>query len=301
MTDDPSKACLFFSTIDPLHDRLELGDTDAGLKALQSDPHWAGGKNHVLVYCEDANFERSWVGGRLTAERIALIGKAMLWSADLYPRMIRPQFDLVLPLDAHNKGESRALRAVPAHSRRFLLTFKGTTLMGEVAYNRHHLHSLYGMESRRVEIHMLCKPHTAHMRIKSHHCRKEAAHEQHAMLTFEELLNTTFGLVPGGRQQASYRLLETLANGAIPVILEDLPFLPPLDSTIPWHTCLVRLYDEDLDKLVPMLEGLLATGRVDSLQRGCLAIYDQYFRTPEMMYTAAWNQTISFIRGFGEW
>ena len=69
--------------------------------------------------------------------------------------------------------------------------------------------------------------------------------------SYLELLNTTFALVPAGRQPASYRLNEVLAASAIPVFVSgdpatSSPYVPPFDGVVPWESIAFHfLFDQD--------------------------------------------------------
>mmetsp|Transcript_1637 Transcript_1637/g.1986 ORF Transcript_1637/g.1986 Transcript_1637/m.1986 type:complete len:199 (-) Transcript_1637:565-1161(-) len=189
------------------------------------------------------------------------------------------------------------------HTTSRVLNKQGTSQpISAVAYDRTKLHALFGYEDQGVEIRVQCKNNSREMLQPggpNKKCRDELKHEQRsAVFSFQELLNTTFGLVPGGRRPNSYRFIETLARGVIPVVIQAIPQIPALSPIVPWHTCLVQVHDEDIDNLVSMLEDLLASGRANDLQRNCIAIYNQYFFSTELQTMGAWNATISFIRGF---
>jgi len=188
------------------------------------------------------------------------------------------------------------------HATSRVLNKQGTSQpISAVAYDRTKLH-VFGYEDQGVEIRVQCKNNSREMLQPggpNKKCRDELKHEQRsAVFSFQELLNTTFGLVPGGRRPNSYRFIETLARGVIPVVIQAIPQIPALSPIVPWHTCLVQVHDEDIDNLVSMLEDLLASGRANDLQRNCIAIYNQYFFSTELQTMGAWNATISFIRGF---
>ena len=293
MTDHPEEACIILTRADP-------ENLDKILDELNSSPHWHGGKNHVIVYDEDVNWERSLLGLKLTFERAAKLGQTMLWSPNLYSANLRVQFDVPLALPPNNLVGSDQLQQIPAHKRHFLLTFKGTSLRGPLSYDRKALHALFGFEHRGVEIHITCKPNTAYQNLNSKMCIEEAEHERSfdVQYSYEDLMNSTFGLVPGGRQPQTFRLLESIARGVIPVVIEDIPSIPPLMPIAPWHKCLVRIHDEDLQALVPMLEHIRESGQADQLRRGCIEIWESYFYSKQAQTRGAFLATLTFIRGF---
>lgn len=64
----------------------------------------------------------------------------------------------------------------------------------------------------------------------------EASFERSDFYEYEDLMNTEFGFVPGGRQPATYRLIECLRLGVIPVIYEHKNlFMLPFENKIDWN------------------------------------------------------------------
>lgn len=53
----------------------------------------------------------------------------------------------------------------------------------------------------------------------------------HRSSDFYDLMNTTFGVCPGGRQPNSFRSMEVLSAGSIPVLIVD-NYVKPFDSMI---------------------------------------------------------------------
>lgn len=50
---------------------------------------------------------------------------------------------------------------------------------------------------------------------------------------YEDLMNTTFGLVPAGRSPATYRLAEVMSAGAIPVFVAR-EYVRPFPERVDW-------------------------------------------------------------------
>lgn len=48
---------------------------------------------------------------------------------------------------------------------------------------------------------------------------------------FNDLMNSTFGLAPAGRSPSSYRMIEILSAGTIPVLIAD-NYVKPFDTMI---------------------------------------------------------------------
>ena len=97
------------------------------------------------------------------------------------------------------------------------------------------------------------------------------------------MTNATFVIVPGGRSPASYRFLEALRSGAIPVLFyerEDKDLAMPYEHVIKWKDCVGGggvLVD------IVWVEGAYEVGEdsVRKMQEACRSIYEKYFETEE--------------------
>jgi hypothetical protein len=99
-------------------------------------------------------------------------------------------------------------------------------------------------------------------------------------ISFVELMyNSTFALLPRANGYAlSYRMIESMNAGCIPVILSDgyvLPFSEVLDYE-PWS---VRVAESDIDKLPDLLRERLHDA--DRMQREMLQVYHACFSSTE--------------------
>lgn len=72
---------------------------------------------------------------------------------------------------------------------------------------------------------------------------------------YGELMNTTFGLVPGGRSPATYRLAEVMSAGAIPVFVTR-DYVRPLPELVDWPAMSFMFRPEDVGE--SMMETLRA-------------------------------------------
>ena len=94
-----------------------------------------------------------------------------------------------------------------------------------------------------------------------------------------ELLNTTFALVPGGRQPASYRLNEVLAAGCIPVFVTGeasegaTPYVRPFH--LDWGAISLHVpFGEPAEVLVATL-ARLSTVQILRMQNGVVRAWIQ--------------------------
>lgn len=87
------------------------------------------------------------------------------------------------------------------------------------------------------------------------------------------LLNSRFSLCPSGSGPNSIRLWESLAVGAIPILLADTLELPPHDL---WEKAILRVQESDVEKLPVMLEDISGKEEIE-MRKNCLKIYE-FFR-----------------------
>ena len=92
---------------------------------------------------------------------------------------------------------------------------------------------------------------------------------------FDDLMNSTFGLIPAGRGPSSFRLLEVLSAGTIPVVISD-NFVLPFDSLIEWRRCLFVFPTSQMQRIVPTLRSLNRK-EIELRREYCLFIYRKFF------------------------
>ena len=93
----------------------------------------------------------------------------------------------------------------------------------------------------------------------------------------ELLTSTEFGLVPRGDNLYSFRFLETLAAGAIPVIFSD-DWALPFAEILNYDEFSVRIKEDDWAQLLPRLSSITPEQRCAMRQRG-QEVYDRHFGT----------------------
>lgn len=262
MTDEPSSACAFWVTA---HRKRRKCET---LKKLTALPHWgADGTNHMIFETTDI--------GISSAMRTRFLGHAMLaQGVSLVDNFIHGM-DVAVPIRAPTRvwqTSARFARSLP-WERKWLLTFKGTASHGV----RSRL-ALYHDEQKRVAILVYPIHHHCSSLGKPVHVRPElsatmlvrtdmAANEiccarmlsLHQSYDYDDLLNSTFGLIMPGRSPASYRLSEVLAAGAIPVFVGMEHAVLPFAEVVRWSEfALSAPSDVDIRRaLLPKLRELL--------------------------------------------
>ena len=97
---------------------------------------------------------------------------------------------------------------------------------------------------------------------------------------FDQLLdNSTFCLVPRGRRLGSFRFMETLRAGCVPVILANgwpLPFAEVID----WSEAVIEADERILLQLPAILNPVPAT-RVFAMRQQTQILYENYFSSVE--------------------
>ena len=88
--------------------------------------------------------------------------------------------------------------------------------------------------------------------------------------------NSTFGIVARGDALFSYRLLETIARGAIPIIISD-GWILPFDRTINWESCSLRFHQEGIFD-IPFFIDKIEKIELKKLQENSIRNYNLYFK-----------------------
>ncbi len=100
---------------------------------------------------------------------------------------------------------------------------------------------------------------------------------------FELLENSKFGLVPRGHAMFSYRLMETMAMGVVPIIISDgwqLPFEDMLD----WSEFSIRVREDDISTLSSVIEA--HRDRACEMSAKVYDVYHKYMATPKAIVEA---------------
>jgi hypothetical protein len=94
---------------------------------------------------------------------------------------------------------------------------------------------------------------------------------------YEELLgNSVFAFVPRGDANFSYRLLEVMSFGCIPVILSD-GWVLPFDRLLQWNTFSMR-FSSDAIPMIPRILGSLGDKEISSRFKEVQRIYEAHFK-----------------------
>lgn len=242
-------------------------------------------------------------------------GYSMLVKASSSSRNLRPGFDISLPLfdkshpekpvvaaeqeekgeEAGSAGRSRQKAGVEDVRRMFdqepaaagseasrskaLLVFKGkryTNGIGSETRNSlHHLHN-----GRDVLMYTTCKHGKKWKEAEDERCEQDNA--VYDSIDYQSLMqNATFCLVPRGRRLGSYRFLEALSVGCIPVLLSN-DWVKPFHEVIDWKQVVVDADERQLFQLPELLRSFDAE-RIRRMRSLSLAIYRTYFSSVQQI------------------
>ncbi|GJQ08855.1 hypothetical protein GpartN1_g646.t1 [Galdieria partita] len=195
ITQNASGACYFIAENKGRH-----------IYKLQDLPYWNLGINHLVL---------DFLDGKCEGQHD--IGFAALLKTHLSSDIFRSNFDKSLPLPP------RKLFRNSEHSKKYLITFKGTSYPFQTAGG---VRSMLSNFHNGKDIVFVTKPQFS---IPS---------PEYNLWSYEELVEQSkFCLVPQGRSPSTFRLLEVMSAGCIPVFLFDrytAKYILPISDEIAW-------------------------------------------------------------------
>ena len=265
---DPSRACLYFPPVSTLcpYNRCRPPSVVVPLK-LEILPYWRQGRNFVLFDISD--YDRP---------QFRLDFSEVMWvRSNARTHHYRPQFDVSIPLFPKRRYDTEGdLRIV--RKRKYFLTFKGQCSSPIRQKAKKALHSIE--KKQLIWVRCVDAPDCTNDR-ECKHRESDYFSAQYSDL----LLHSEFSLVLAGQGQHSYRLIEVLSSGAIPVIISD-NFVLPFAEDINWKDFAVLFPENgDLNALEVALRKL-STEERDRKRRKAREIYDAYFRTDDLIVSA---------------
>jgi len=106
---------------------------------------------------------------------------------------------------------------------------------------------------------------------------------------YESLLDrSVFAFVPRGDALFSYRLLEAMARGAIPVILSD-GWVLPFDRLIDWSSCSISFHHEAVHRIPETLRAF-TPDEILRMQQSVREIYRRFFADLDGIVTALFQE-----------
>lgn len=109
-----------------------------------------------------------------------------------------------------------------------------------------------------------------------HHFGRIDAEKKQTDAGYEELLDRSiFAFIPRGDAIFSYRLLEAMARGAIPIILSD-GWVPPFDRSLDWRSLSLTVHQEAVAQ-IPVALGALTRVEIERMQANVAAAFARCF------------------------
>lgn len=277
-TSDPEKACLFVLAIDTLdRDSLSEDVVRNVPQRLQRLPYWNNGKNHVIFNLYSGTWP-SYLELGLGFDP----GLAILAKASMSAQIMRHGFDVSIPLfHKHFPLRSGHTGMVTANNfpanKKHLLAFKGKRYVhgigSETRNSLFHLHN-----GRDIVMVTTCRHGKSWKELQDGRCDDD--NREYDRYDYETLLqNSTFCLVPRGRRLGSFRFLEALQAGCIPVLLSNswvLPFHPHID----WKQAVIWGDERLLLQVVDTVRSI-SPSKIMAMRQQTQILWERYFSSIE--------------------
>ncbi|XP_055376073.1 exostosin-1 isoform X2 [Condylostylus longicornis] len=277
-TSNPEKACLFVLGIDTLdRDNLSEDYVRNVPSRLARLPYWNNGRNHIIFNL----YSGTWPD--YTEHSLGFDpGEAILAKASMSVQHMREGFDISIPLfhkqfplRAGNTGFVQTNNFPTA--KKYLLAFKGKRYVhgigSETRNSLFHLHN-----GKDLVLVTTCRHGKSWRELQDSRCDED--NREYDRYDYETLLqNSTFCLVPRGRRLGSFRFLEALQAGCIPVLLSN-AWVLPFESKIDWKQAAIWA-DERLLLQVPEIVRSISTNRILALRQQTQILWERYFGSIE--------------------
>ena len=209
--------------------------------------------------------------------------KAILARASMSVQKYRRAFDISIPL-FHKHHPDRVLKPsgslntnqFPINST-YLVSFKGKRYVYGIGSKTRN--TLYHLHNRNDCIILTTCRHGKNWKQMSDD-RCDLDNEQYNQYDYETLLeNSKFCLIPRGRRLGSFRFLEALKSGCIPVILSN-TWILPFAEVIDWNQAVIWA-DERLLLQIPHILRDISDEQIFRMKRQTQFLWDQYFSSIE--------------------
>lgn len=277
-TPDPTQACLFVLSLDTLdRDHLSADYVRNLQSRVQRLPLWNNGINHIIFNLYSGTWP-NYTENVLDFD----YGMAILAKASMSESHVRPGFDVNIPLfhktHPEKGGESGFVLSnnFPLN-KNYLLAFKGKRYVHGIGSDTRN--SLYHLHNEKdVVLVTTCKHGKSWKDMKDDRCDED--NKEYDRYDYEVLLqNSTFCLVPRGRRLGSFRFLEALQAGCIPVLLSN-SWALPFAQVIDWKKAIIWA-DERLLLQVPNIVRSISPTRILELRQQTQVFWDRYFSSIE--------------------
>jgi hypothetical protein len=111
------------------------------------------------------------------------------------------------------------------------------------------------------------------------------------------LERSVFALVPGGDALFSYRLLEALTFGCIPIVLSD-GWVLPFDRSIEWNTAVVIMPEASVQG-IPKLVRLFTPQRIAQMQATVNRVYLEKFASMDLIVESLLRELEIVLASYG--
>ncbi|CAG2060232.1 unnamed protein product [Timema podura] len=277
-TQDPSEGCLFVLAIDTLdRDPLSADYVHHITTHIQKLPYWNSGMNHVIFNLYSGTWPDYFEEGLDFNPGLAILVKASMSVTNF-----RSGFDVSIPLFHKNHPERGGVPGLVTvnnfpGTKKYLLAFKGkryTHGIGSETRNAlFHLHN-----GQDIVLVTTCRHGKYWKHSKDERCDVDNA--EYDKYDYNMLLeNSTFCLIPRGRRLGSFRFLEALQAGCIPVLLSN-KWVLPFAQVIDWNKAVIWA-DERLLFQIPNVVRSVDFARVLALKQQTQVLWESYFSSIE--------------------
>ncbi|CAG5106794.1 Similar to ttv: Exostosin-1 (Drosophila melanogaster) [Cotesia congregata] len=277
-TSDPTRACILVLALDTLdRDPLSTEFVHNLPSKLMRLPHWNEGRNHLIFNLYSGTWP-DYIEDALAFN----IGYAMLAKASMSISMLRPNFDVSIPLFGKQHPERGGEPGQAAENnfpsnKKYLAAFKG----------KRYVHGI-GSETRNALYHLhngkdlvfvtTCRHGKSWRELQDEHCQQD--NQEYDTYDYEVLLlNSTFCLVPRGRRLGSFRFLEALKAGCIPVILSN-GWALAFHDRIDWNQAVI-FTDERLLFQIPDILRSVSNTQILKFRQQTQFLWERYFSSIE--------------------
>lgn len=276
---NPDNACVFILEYDTI-DRDPLSQSFRPIMPNLMDAKYQYGMNHLIFNL----YSGTWPDYRENDYSGLNIGAAILARASNSITHHRPNYDISIPLFSYLHQATENLNQTQPNltldynkNRTYFLTFKGKRyVIGSGSETRNSLFHLNNQND--VIMLTTCRHGKKWRESKDYRCSEdESIYNQYDFIDL--MKESTFCLTPRGRRLGSFRFLEALGYGCIPVILSD-GWVWPFGEVIDWSKAAIQ-FNENLLLQVPDLLRDISQDTIDDMSKNCIELYARYFSTIE--------------------